>query len=427
MVDLHFIPMKNVEIITIGTEVLIGQVIDTNSAWIGEQLQKVGLNIFRKTSIKDEKNLIISTLKKASEENDIIITTGGLGLTQDDITKNAIAEWLQRKLVYHEPSVQNIYDFYKKRNRDVNESVLKMALIIEGSEGLLNPVGASPGMFIPLENHKLLICLPGVPKEMQALFEKYVLPKLSILSDRHTEHFHLHLTGLPEAEASKLLKDFENSLPDFISIAYLPSYKLLRMRLDLHTEKDNHNAKLLFQKKCKEMSDILQDYIISYEQESLEEVILRLLIEKNKTIAIAESCTGGNLVGSLVKLSGASKVLKGGVVAYSNEIKQKMLGVSAETLEQYGAVSEPTALQMAKGILNTMQADIAISTTGIAGPEGGTPQKPVGTVCVALVTQDFEFVKTYRLGDSPREIFMERVIAIAWENLRRFLIGKSLK
>ncbi len=418
--------MKNVEIIAIGTEVLIGQTIDTNSAWIGEKLQMVGLNIFRKTTIVDTPELIIQTLQKAYEENDIIITTGGLGPTKDDITKTAIAKWLNKKLVYHEASVQHIQAFYKKRNREANELVLKMALILEGSEGFVNPVGASPGMMIPLPNHKVLFCLPGVPTEMKAIFQTYVMEILKALSQRYTEHFHLHLTGLPESQASFLLKDFENSLPEYMSIAYLPSYKLLKMRLDLNIEKDNEHAKQEFKEKCQEMSSILEDYIISYEQETLEEVVFRLLLEQNKTLGIAESCTGGNLIGSLVKLSGISKVLIGGIVAYSNSVKQKQLGVSHEILENYGAVSEHCALQMAKGVKNAIQSDIGIATTGIAGPDGGTDLKPVGTVCIALFTKNFEFVKTYHLGNNPREIFIERVIAIALENLRRYLLGKPL-
>lgn len=418
--------MKTVEIITIGTEVLIGQVIDTNSAWLGEKLQMVGLNIKRKTSIVDDKNLIIQTLQKAYEENDIIITTGGLGLTKDDITKNSIAQWLNRKLVYHEPSVQHLYEFYQKRNRPVNELVLKMALIVEGAEGFVNPVGASPGMMIPLPNNKYLFCFPGVPNEMKAIFETYVLNKLKNLSERYTEHYHLHLTGITESQATALLSDFENALPDYVSIAYLPSYKLLKMRLDLNTELDNQYAIHVFQQKCHEMAEILQEYIISYEQESLEQVVFRLLKEKNLTIAIAESCTGGNLIGSLVKLSGISKVLVGGIVAYSNEVKKVSLKVSEEILTNYGAVSEPCALQMAKGVKEILKSDIAISTTGIAGPEGGTEQKPVGTVCIALVANNFEFVKTYSLGNNPREIFIERVIAIALENVRRYLVGRKL-
>ncbi len=419
--------MKNVEIITIGTEVLIGQVIDTNSAWLGEKLQMVGLNINRKTSIVDTTELIISTLQKAYEENDIIITTGGLGLTKDDITKTAIARWLNRNLVYHEPSVEHLHSFYKKRNREVNELVLKMALIVEGSEGFVNPVGASPGMMIPLPNNKYLFCFPGVPNEMKALFETYVFEKLKQLSERYTEHFHLYLTGITESQATALLKDFENSLPEYCSIAYLPSYKLLRMRLDLNVEIGNQEAIQLFKRKCQEMTNLLKDYIISYEQETLEQVVSRLLKEQNKSLAIAESCTGGNLIGSLVKISGISQVLKGGIVAYSNQVKNQQLKVSEEILSKYGAVSEPCALQMAKGIQELFQSDIAISTTGIAGPEGGSEQKPVGTVCIALVAQNFEFVKTYPLGNNPREIFIERVIAIALENLRRYLLGFELQ
>ncbi len=419
--------MKNVEIITIGTEVLIGQVIDTNSAWLGEKLQIAGLNINRKTSIVDTPELIISTLQKAFEENDIIITTGGLGLTKDDITKNSIAKWLNKNLVYHEPSVEHLHSFYKKRNREVNELVLKMALIVEGSEGFVNPVGASPGMMIPLPNNKYLFCFPGVPNEMKALFETYVFDKLKKLSERHTEHFHLYLTGITESQATALLSDFENSLPDYISIAYLPSYKLLRMRLDLNVNNENQEAIQFFKTKCQEMADLLKDYIISYDQETLEQVVSRLLKEKNKTLAIAESCTGGNLVGSLVKISGISQVLKGGIVAYSNQIKTQLLKVSEKILSNHGAVSEPCALEMAKEIRKLFQSDIAISTTGIAGPDGGSEQKPVGTVCIALVTQNFEFVKTYQLGNNPREIFIDRVIAIALENLRRLLLGIQLQ
>lgn len=418
--------MKNVEIITIGTEVLIGQVIDTNSAWLGEKLQMVGLNINRKTTIVDDKNLIISTLKKAYEENDIIITTGGLGLTKDDITKNSIAEWLNKKLVYHEPSVEHLHNFYKKRNRDVNDLVLKMALIVEGAEGFVNPVGASPGMMIPLPNQKYLFCFPGVPNEMKALFETYVFDKLKNLSERYTDHYHLHLTGITESQATTLLTEFENSLPEYISIAYLPSYKLLRMRLDLNVEMHHQEAIQVFKQKCKEMAGILQDYIISYHQETLEQVVFRLLKECNKSLGIAESCTGGNLIGSLVKIPGISQVLIGGIVAYSNQVKKEQLKVPLEILDNYGAVSEPCALQMAKSVREVLKTDIGISTTGIAGPDGGTEQKPVGTVCIAIVADNLEFVKTYSLGNNPREIFIERVIAIALENVRRFLMGKKL-
>lgn len=411
--------MKNAVLITIGTEILIGQTIDTNGAWIGEQLLQTGWKLSHKISIPDDEALILEALSFAEQKADLILTTGGLGPTKDDITKKTLAKWLNASLIPHPPSEQRIMQFYQERNRPLNPLALNQALIVDTAEAFINPVGAAPLMKINTPERKTLFCLPGVPAEMKALFNEFILPYLKQNANAITENFHLFVLGITETQLAQLLQPFEDHLPPYISLAYLPSFKGIKLRLSLFTQNPHHLTE--FQQLAHELEDRCGKYVVSH-GEPIEKVIFDLLIAQGKTIAVAESCTGGNLAGSMVKLPGASAVLQGAVVAYHNDIKNLALRVPLEVLEKYGAVSEPTAELMAKNIREIFQADIGIAASGIAGPTGQTPTKPVGTLCIAVATSNQTFSKTYQLGNNPREIFIERAIAIAWDATRRILL-----
>ena len=387
------------EIITIGDELLIGQVVDTNSAWMAEHLNEAGIELYQITSVHDDREHILKALDEAFSCADIVLTTGGLGPTKDDITKHVMCEYFGTSLV-EDPHVRaHIHELYEERPDVLNRLTATQWLVPESATILPNRVGSAPIMVFEYEvegerlkvrgeEKKMLIAMPGVPHEMKIAMTEQVLPylRLKVKGERREAgeiiHRTIMLAGIPESTLAIRIEDWENALPDSMHLAYLPKDGTIRLRLSTYgeaseTEMDAQIATLI---------PLIADYLIAIEDQPLEVVLGNLLKERQQTIATAESCTGGRLAAALNAQSGSSAYYMGSVVAYDNRIKEQVLGVAHDTLVEYGAVSEQTVREMAEGVRALMNTDYAIATSGIAGPTGGTKDKPVGTVWIAWTT-----------------------------------------
>lgn len=376
------------EVITIGDEILYGQILDTNTQFISEELTKIGISVVRKSSIGDSEAEIIQILKEASERADVIILTGGLGPTKDDITKTTLAQYFGVGFVRHEPTLDQITDYFTKRGREMIEANTKQADVLANCEVLMNKLGTAPGMWIEHQG-KIFISMPGVPYEMKQIMLDHVIEKLRLHFNLPViVHKMIHTIGIGESFLAEKIKDWENSLPAHIKLAYLPSLGIVKLRL---TGKGNDASNL-----SKEIEDLVVmlnelvgNYIFGYDGDSkIAKVIGDILINSNLTLSTAESCTGGNLAHLITSISGSSAYYKGSVIAYANETKAEVLGIPEEIIEAYGAVSEEVAKLMAENVREKLNTDVGIATTGIAGPNGGTSAKPVGTVWLAFADKN---------------------------------------
>lgn len=369
-------------IITIGDELLIGQTIDTNSAFMAQELNKIGVWVHRRLAVGDVWKDITQSLDEESRLSDIILITGGLGPTADDITKPLLCQYFGGKLVVDEGALANVKTIFEKLNRPLIERNLKQAEVPDVCTVVQNKRGTAPGMWFEKEG-KIFVSMPGVPHEMKGMMQHDVLPKLQ-------NRFHLlpivHRTlltaGIGESFLAERINEFETSLPTNIKLAYLPNYGMVKLRLSAAGNDPKTIAELeaLFDMLKQQVSDVM----VIDEDISLQEAVGRLLKSQNKTVSTAESCTGGYIAHLITSIPGSSAYFKGSIISYDNEIKEKMLNVSHQTLETAGAVSEETVIQMIKGALQNLKTDFAIATSGIMGPDGGTPEKPVGTVWVAV-------------------------------------------
>lgn len=396
----------NAAIITIGDELLIGQTIDTNSAFIAQQLNHIGIWVKRRVAIGDVKEEILAALFEQARDCQVIIITGGLGPTADDITKPTLCEYFDARLVVNEGALQNVKDIFTRLNRPLIARNLTQAEVPDACTVLPNNRGTAPGMWFEKDN-RIYVSLPGVPNEMKGLMMDSVLPKLKEqLELPAVIHRTLLTSGIGESTIADVLVDFENNLPAHIKLAYLPAYGLVRLRL---TSRGSRRESL--EKELDEYFDrlkpLVKEWMIASEDISLEEAVNRLLKEKNKTVSTAESCTGGYIAHLITSRPGSSAIYNGSVVSYANEVKKELLGVKKETLENYGAVSEQTVLEMAKGALDSMHTDFAIATSGIMGPDGGSAEKPVGTVWIAVASrQRTKTIKPFFRFDRERNIEM---------------------
>lgn len=410
------------EIITIGDEILIGQIVDTNSSWLGWELGRTGISVVHRTSVGDDKQTIIEALHDAKKRADIIIMTGGLGPTKDDITKSTLCEFFNAKLILNEKVNEWVKGIFLKRNLPVIESNTQQAMVPENCEVLFNKSGTAPGMWFDVED-KIFISMPGVPFEMKTIFTEEVIPKLK---QKFTLPQIIHRTiqtcSIGESFLAKKIEDWENKLPAHIKLAYLPSVGLVRLRLSGYGN-DQKKLKEELNTIIKELYNIISKYIYGEGDDSLEEVVGRLLRQKNKTLATAESCTGGYISHLITSVPGSSHYYKGGIISYANEIKINELGVNEETLKKFGAVSEQCVKEMAEGVLKKMKTDYAIATSGIAGPDGGTAEKPVGTVWIAIASKDKTTTHIYNMGDH-RERTIQRTALQALDNLRHIVLEK---
>lgn len=408
------------EIITIGDEILIGQIIDTNSAWIAEQFNLNGIEIYRITSVHDDPGQIEEALRLAEEKADVVILTGGLGPTRDDITKIALCRYFNTRLVFHEPTFIHIRERFKNRNIDLNKLNRDQALMPESCQVLHNKLGTAPGMWFR-NNNTIFVSVPGVPFEMKYLVGHEILPRLQpSIKSQVILHKTIQTQGLPESMLAERIESWETSLPPNIRLAYLPNPMSVRLRL---SAMGSHRAELeqQVQDEIERLKQLIPEYIYGYENETLAEVTGRLLAESNKTVAVAESCTGGYISHLITLIPGSSEYYKGGITAYSNEVKEHLLNVSPLMIQEHGAVSEPVARQMAEGVRKALDTDYAVATTGIAGPGGGTPEKPVGTVWIAVIGPNGTVAEKLVFGDNrERNIF--RFSQSALQMLRRLIL-----
>ena len=384
-------------IITIGDELLIGQVVDTNSAWMAQELNKIGITVKHRVAVGDTWNDIWQALDEESKIASIILITGGLGPTADDITKPLLCEYFGGKMIVHQPTLEHVTAIFEKvLKRPMIERNAKQAEVPDVCTVLMNERGTAPGMMFKKEG-KVFISLPGVPHEMKWIMEHHVIPMIPDLFETgFIEHRTLLTAGIGESFLAELIRDFENALPEHIKLAYLPNYGMVRLRLT-----GFGFDKAILTEEIDGLFEILKTttaaYLVTDEDIPMELAVGRLLSQKGKTVATAESCTGGYIAHLLTSHAGSSAYFMGSVVSYDNSIKQKVLGVSSETLASVGAVSEETVKQMVSAVLSIMQTDYAIAVSGIMGPGGGSAEKPVGMVWVAvankktILTRQFNF------------------------------------
>lgn len=391
------------EIITIGDELLIGQVVDTNSAWMAQQLNEVGIELYQITSVHDDRQHIIAALDEAFSRADIVLTTGGLGPTKDDITKHVLCDYFQTHLIENAHVRAHIESLYRDRPDVLNRLTATQWLVPECAEILENRVGSAPLMIFH-RGPKLLACMPGVPYEMKIAMTEQILPyisrQLSAISHQTIIHRTLQVTGIAESSLAILLEDFENAMPAALHLAYLPKDGVIRLRLSSYGELTEAEMQQWFDR----LRQLVSDYLIADIDQPLEVLLGQLLRDRHQTIATAESCTGGRLAALLNKHPGSSAFYMGSVVAYDNAVKQQVLGVRQESLQKYGAVSEAVVREMAEGVRALMHTDYAIATSGIAGPDGGSAEKPVGTVWIAWATPNGTTAECFHLGKLREQV-----------------------
>jgi nicotinamide-nucleotide amidase len=411
------------EIITIGDELLIGQVVDTNSAWLGQQLSLNGIRVKQITSVSDDPAHIVEALDAAKKRVDIILITGGLGPTKDDLTKKTLRDYFKMDWRMDEQILADVIAIFKRFGRETSDINKLQAQVPAGCIALRNKNGTAPGMWFEAEG-KIFVSMPGVPYEMKGIVSDAVLPMLrkkfglpSIL------HKTILTQGIGESMLAEKIADWEDSLAkENIKLAYLPSPSMVRLRMSVEGE-NKTQLESLVKKKLEEVLPLIKGYVYGYDEETLPEVLGKLLREKNKTVSIAESCTGGMIAEMITSVPGSSDYFPGSIVTYANEIKINELGVKKETLDKYGAVSEETVLQMAEGVRKKFKTDYSISVSGIAGPGGGTEEKPVGTVWLAVAGAEGTFAKKFQFGDN-RGRNIERSAITGLAMLRKFILGE---
>ncbi len=387
------------EIITIGDEILIGQTIDSNSAYMGVELNKIGVSVSRITSISDTKEEIITALIEAQNRVDLVLITGGLGPTKDDITKHTLAEFFNTELIEYPEIKEFIVDLFSRRNRPILDVNLQQAFLPKECTIIRNMAGTASGMWFE-RNGKVVVSMPGVPYEMIYLMENGVLDGISnFFKTPAIIHKTIMTFGIGESFLAEKIKDWENSLDqEDIHIAYLPSLANVKIRLSIQSDNRAESQEKI-DRKVMELLQIVPEYIYGYDDQKLEEAVGDILREHKKTLATAESCTGGYAAHLLTSISGSSDYFLGSVVAYSNEVKIESLGVKEASISKYGAVSKEVVEQMAIGIRKKMKSNFGIATSGVAGPNGGTKEKPVGTVWIAIADNDEVLSKCLQLGN----------------------------
>ena len=416
--------MKNVNasIVTIGDELLIGQVVDTNSSWIAQQLNKIGVAVKRRIAVGDSYEEIVQILGEESKNSDIILLTGGLGPTSDDITKTVLNDYFGGKMVVNEEALANVkYLFEKVFKRPISAVNLMQAEVPDVCDVIQNKRGSAPGMVF-YKGNTIYISMPGVPYEMKGIMEDAVIP---LLKEKFQLPVIVHRTmltaGIGESALAEIIKDFEDALPSEIKLAYLPTYGMVRLRLST-----SGFDKIAVEKKIAhyfdELKILAKDYLVTDADEPMQVVIGKILKEKNKTVSTAESCTGGYIAHLLTTVPGSSKYYEGSIVSYSYNVKETLLDVHENTLNTFGAVSEQTVQEMLKGLLEKLNTDYGIAVSGIMGPDGGTEDKPVGTVWMAVGNKENHQTQKINLRFN-RERNIEVTGMMALNFLRKFILA----
>lgn len=408
-------------ILTIGDELLNGQTIDTNAAWMGRELNLIGVSINSKLSVGDEAQAIREGLDYSFRHASLVIITGGLGPTKDDITKQCLADYFDDELTFHQQSYDRIEAYFRSTKRQPTEAHRQQCHMPSKAELIENQRGTAPGMWFA-EGDKFLLSMPGVPSEMKGLMKNGGLNKIdAVNTQQNIYHYIIQTAGMGETYIAEQIADVVASFPEFLSIAYLPGLASVKLRLtaigsdagQIKNETEALGAKIV---------SILGDAVFALGNSTLEEVIGQIAIEKGLLLGTAESCTGGNISRLLTSIPGSSAYYKGSIIAYANDVKMNELNVSEDTLNNHGAVSEETVTEMVKGLITRLQVDVAVAVSGIAGPSGGTPEKPVGTIWIAvgsgtrLKTKKLQLVKN-------RDLNIKYTSVIALNELRRFLNG----
>ncbi len=409
------------ELLTIGDEILYGQIVDTNSQWMSVELNKVGIKVVRKTSVGDQQGEILTALEEAEKRADIILITGGLGPTSDDITKPCLAKYFGSELRMNEEALAEVTEFFVSRGREITEVNRQQAALPVGSIKITNSVGTAPGMWFE-KNGKVFVSMPGVPHEMKRMMTERILPKLlATFTMPNIVHQVIRTVGIGESFLADKISSWEKSLPPHIRLAYLPGRGEVKLRLTAIGENESE-LKLEINELVKKLMTLAGEYIYGLGDESLELVMGKLLKEKGLTLAVAESCTGGYVSHLITSVPGSSDYFLGSIIPYAYEIKMRQLGVKPETLEMYGAVSEPTIIEMASLVRAKFTADIGVATSGIAGPGGATTEKPVGTVWIAY--SDKHHTVTKKLQLSKDRMINIQLASVAVLNLIRVSMPK---
>jgi len=374
-----------VEIITIGDEILIGQIVDTNSAWMAVELNNAGFEIAQITSIHDNEQHIFEALNNALTRADVVLFTGGIGPTKDDITKQTLCKYFDTKLIFSQAIQTNIEQLLAHRKSALNDLTYTQAMVPENCTIIMNTVGTAPITWFE-KNGKIIVSMPGVPHEMKNAMQNEVIIRLQkTFNSPAIVHKTVVVTGYPESALAIKISEWENALPTHLHLAYLPTYSIVKLRISA-TSTDKTALEIEINEQISKLKELLGDAIIFENNITLEQEVGRVLSEKKLTLATAESCTGGNIAHKITEIPGSSAYFNGSIIAYSNQIKNTVLGVSSIDIEKYGAVSKEVVEQMAQNARQLLKADYAVATSGIAGPDGGTTEKPVGTVWIAVST-----------------------------------------
>lgn len=412
------------EIIAIGDELLYGQIMDTNSHWISQELDLIGVKVVRKTTVGDNRADILTAFSEAEKRADLILITGGLGPTQDDLTKPLLAEYFGCEIKEVPEAVEAITDFFRKRGREMTPLNILQGHLPTCCTYIPNEIGTAPGMWFE-KNGAYWMSMPGVPYEMKKLMKDFVIPKLPQLFELPIiYHKVVKTVGIGESWLADLIKDWENALPEHIRLAYLPSAGHVKLRLTGFGNDRNQLTEEV-QEQINLVWPLISKYVYGYDEETLESSIGKLLKSAGKTLALAESCTGGYVSHLITSISGSSAYFLGSVVPYHNEFKENILGVGAETLKNHGAVSEETVREMATGVRRLFGADFGISSSGIAGPEGGSTDKPVGTIWICCAGA--EILESRKLQLTQDRMLNIQLTGVAVLNLLRICINQNNK
>ena len=408
------------EIIAIGDEILYGQTLDTNSHWISQELDTLNIKVHQKTTIGDTEKHILTALKEAESRADIILITGGLGPTTDDLTKPCLAKYFGVGMTMNEEALEEITSLFNRAGRTMTIQNEKQAELPDNCEKITNAMGTAPGMWFE-ERGKVFMSMPGVPYEMKAMMEKDVLPRLGAKFQKEViVHRIVKTVGIAESRIADMIEEWQSNLPENQKLAYLPTHGQVKLRIT-GTGAEEDIVRQHIQKSIDKLLPLIDRYVFGFDDDELEVVIGEMLKSKNATISTAESCTGGNVAAAITKVAGSSAYFMGSIIAYDNAVKQNLLDVSSSDLEKYGAVSEEVVKQMAEGVRKKLNTDVGISTSGIAGPGGGTEEKPVGTIWFGYsdgkktIARKMNFTKNRELNIKFATVFALNIFRMNFE------------
>ncbi|MCQ2606283.1 MAG: competence/damage-inducible protein A [Bacteroidales bacterium] len=392
----------NVSLISIGDELLIGKTINTNASWLGEHLSAIGFDISCVETISDSREAIMNSLTRLVDESKVVIVTGGLGPTNDDITKHILCEFFHTELVYNQQAYDGMARYVLARNQEINENNVTQAQFPKSARLIPNPCGTASGMWFQ-QGQSVVVSLPGVPSEMKCMMTESVIPWLREMYELPAiVHRHINVAGIAESKLAEIIADWEAALPPQIHLAYLPSFGIVKLRMTCKAT-DTLTAHTLIKEQEEKLLPLIAQYVWGYDDETIEDVVGNLLVQYGETVSTAESCTGGNISAKLTRISGSSAYYWGSVISYDNSVKIRELQVSPTDIENYGVVSEAVVQTMASQVRRKIGTTYGVATSGIAGPTGGSEEKPVGTVWIAVASEKNVIAKRFQFGQEREE------------------------